>query len=79
MRLSPFQITLEVDSDTVNCADLHGLFNDIYGLKKGPVDFAVMQATANPGEPMYPQNGTIYPHVDCLLLTQAAVAVILQG
>eukprot|EP01036_Dinobryon_divergens_P027016 gene27016-35723_t len=59
LRLSPFEITLEVDSDTVNCGDLHGLFHEIHGLKKGPVDFSVMQAPADPGEVFFPQNGVI--------------------
>lgn len=57
MRFSPFEITLELDSDTVNCGDLHGLLNDMYGLKKGKVDFAIMQGAANPAEPFFPQNG----------------------
>ena len=88
MRLSPFEITLEVDSDTVNCGDLHGLFDDIHGLKKGQVDFAVMQSTANPAEPIFPQNGSNSneQHVKCLVVPVivvvviiAVVVVVLQG
>jgi hypothetical protein len=59
LRLSPFEITLEVDSDTVNCVDLYGLLNDIYELRKGHVDIALMQLSKL-ADPFHPQNGIKY-------------------
>ena len=56
LRLSPFEITLEVDSDTVHCVDLYGLLNDIYELRKGHVDIALMQLSKL-ADPFHPQNG----------------------
>ena len=56
LRLSPFEITLEIDSDTVNCVNLYGLLNDIYELRKGYVDIAVMQ-TSKAADLFHPQNG----------------------
>jgi hypothetical protein len=58
LRLSPFEITLEIDSDTVNCVNLYGLLNDIYELRKGYVDIAVMQ-TSKAADLFHPQNGAV--------------------
>ena len=58
LRLSPFEITLEVDSDTVNCVDVYEFLNDVYKLKRGYVDIAVMQ-TSKSTDPFHPQNGEV--------------------
>jgi len=55
--LTPFEITLEMDSDTVNCADLYNFLDDIYELRKGLVDFAVMAKSGKLTVPFHPRNG----------------------
>jgi hypothetical protein len=69
LKLSPFQITLEVDSDTVACGDMEAVLKNIYAMKYGPMDFSVMSASSDPNN-FYPQNGI---SIICLILGRDAL------
>ena len=56
-KLSPFEITLEVDSDTVACGDILPTLQNIWSRKFGRLDFSVMGCSANLNSDFYPQNG----------------------
>ena len=43
LTLSPFQLTLEVDSDTICCSPVSSYLEEVYRKNLGKVDFAVLQ------------------------------------
>jgi len=58
LKLSPFEITLEIDSDTVACGDIQPILESIYLHKFGKFDFSVMSNNA-PNSDFFPQNGVL--------------------